>query len=451
MMLTQAAEALKAPIHGENVLFNGCSTDTRTLKAGELFIALKGERFDGHNFISTAEQTGAAAVMLEQNIKTTLPSIVVSDTKKAMGQLAKSWREKFGIPVVAITGSNGKTTVKEMLTSILMQKTNVLSTPGNLNNDIGVPLTLFGLDKEHHYAVIEMGANHPGEIRLLTDLVQPDVAVITQCAPAHLEGFGSIEGVAKAKSEIYDGLSEKGIAVINADDEYAEYWKDMTHSQKQILFAIQNPADIYACKIVSKLDTHACEFQLVCKQGVIEIHLNVVGQHNVMNALAATSCALALNIDLETIRDGLESFQGVKGRLQVKTGGSGSTIIDDTYNANPASLNAAIQFLVSRGKDTCLILGEMGELGADSARIHYQAGEYARQQGVRKLYTLGAMAEEVVNGFGAGGEHFSEKDKLITSVKSRTSKETIVLVKGSRAMQMEKIVEALLDQGCESC
>ncbi len=451
MHLSQVAEALNTSRQGEDVLFSGCSTDTRNMKQGELFIALQGENFDAHNFIEKAERLGAAAVMVEHIESKSFPAIVVKNTRKSMADLARVWRNEFSIPVIAITGSNGKTTVKEMVASILGQNAEVLATKGNLNNDIGVPLTLFGLAKEHKYAVIEMGANHSGEINDLTSVARPQVAVITQCAPAHLEGFGSIQGIAEAKSEIFSGLMSDGIAVINADDDYADFWRNESKQYKQISFGINKPADVYASDIKQIKNSIATEFILNCSQGKLAIRLNLGGEHNVMNALAAASCVIALGFNLETIRAGLELMQPVKGRLQLKHGLNGSLIIDDSYNANPASLKAAIQVLKSFNKRSCLVIGDMGELGADAVDIHVRAGQEARELGVEQLYAFGLLALETVKGFGDGGRHFSDKNELISTLAEEMSLDMVTLIKGSRAMRMEEVVEALLEKEGEVC
>lgn len=321
MSLSKAAIAINANLIGEDIIFSGCSTDSRTIKSGNLFIALSGENFDGHNYVSIAEENGASSLMLEKEVSHTKPLMQVDNARKAMGLLAKTWRDEISIPLVAITGSNGKTTVKEMVSSILTETSEVHATSGNFNNDIGVPLTLFGLDKKHQYAVIEMGANHPGEIEWLTAIARPNVAVITQCAPSHLEGFGSVEGVAKAKAEIYSGLQASGTAIINADDDYASFWKETCQNINQCTFGINSiDADVKAENVnVSEKDA-SVNFNLVFKEEKIEIRLSLSGNHNVMNALAAAACCLNLDVPLVTIKSGLEKMIPVKGRLQIKAG-----------------------------------------------------------------------------------------------------------------------------------
>jgi UDP-N-acetylmuramoyl-tripeptide--D-alanyl-D-alanine ligase len=327
MSLSKAAAAINANLIGDDAVFNGCSTDSRTIENGNLFIALSGENYDGHDYVSVAEERGASSLMLEKEVSHVKPVLQVDNTRRAMGLLAKTWRDELSIPLVAITGSNGKTTVKEMVTSILSEISEVHATSGNLNNDIGVPLTLFGLDKKHQYAVIEMGANHPGEIEWLSSIARPNVAVITQCAPAHLEGFGSVEGVAKAKAEIYSGLQSNGTAIINADDEYADFWKKTCKHLKQFSFGIKSEtANVVAKDIKVLTEKNSIQFQLHCAKESIDIVLPLSGEHNVMNALAAAACCLSLDISLSSIKSGLEKMSPVKGRLQVKVGKKGSRI-----------------------------------------------------------------------------------------------------------------------------
>ena len=444
MNLSRAAESLGANFQGQDVEFKGCSTDSRTLVRDELFIAIKGVHFDGHDFLNSAIEKGAAAAMVERDCQPKLPLLIVADTKHAMGKLAGYWRSEFTIPLIAITGSNGKTTVKEMLVSMLGQVAPVLATHGNLNNDIGVPMTLFGLGHEHAYAIIEMGANHPGEIAWLSNMARPTIALITQCAPAHLEGFGSVDGVAHAKAEIYDGLDEHGCAIINADDDYAGFWQNKVSDIKQLRFGIRKPADVYAQSLQQSAVTGQSSFILKTPAGRIEITLPLPGMHNVMNALAAATCAVALDIDLEIIKLGLERIRPVKGRLEIKAGLNNSRIIDDTYNANPASLNAALDVLKHFNGQHWLVLGDMGELGIDEKNLHCQAGVAARRNGVNKLFATGSLTRYAVDKFGNGGEYFSSIDDLIKRLKSEIDHDVTVLIKGSRAMRMEQVVYKLL-------
>jgi UDP-N-acetylmuramoyl-tripeptide--D-alanyl-D-alanine ligase len=443
MKLSNAALSLDATYFGEDVEFTGCSTDSRNLDSGELFIAIKGERFDGHDFIMHAKQRGASAAMVSNTGQHYLPELVVKDTRRAMGKLAGIWRSGFAIPLVAITGSNGKTTVKEMLVSILGQKAPVLATQKNLNNDIGVPLTLFGLGNVHRYAVVEMGANHPDEISWLSTITRPTVALITQCAPAHLEGFGSLEGVARAKSEIFDGLDPGGVAIINTDDDFAEFWRNKISGFKQLGFGLKKQADVTAKSISQSIITGTNNFELCTPAGTIDIELPLLGLHNIMNAMAATACALTLGIDLKLIKTGLEMMKPVKGRLEMKTGLNNSRIIDDTYNANPASLIAAINAISSFNDRHWLALGDMGELGAQSESFHTDAGNFARENRIEKIFATGPLSHLTVKSFGQGGKHFSSMDAMIEALKKEIAADVTLLVKGSRAMQMELVVKAL--------
>ena len=452
MQISKAAETLQAKYQGEDVCFTGCSTDTRTLKDKELFIALRGENFNGHDYLDKAKVLGASAVLVEEKYagasSFTGPSIVVKNTRQAMGVLAKNWRAGFSIPVIAITGSNGKTTVKEMVTGILSCNASVLATQGNLNNDIGVPQTLFGLGEEHQYAVIEMGANHPGEIEWLSHVTQPTVATITQCAPAHLEGFGSIEGVARAKSEIFNGLLEDGVAVINGDDDFAELWLEKSNHYNQLTFGLDSGNEVTAESILIEEDKSS--FQMITPVGNIELTLNLPGRHNIMNALEAAACAISLGIALSTIKQGLESISAVKGRLQIKSGLKQCRIIDDTYNANPASLDAALKVLSRFPGRHWLVIGDMGELGDDAEALHARAGEISKASGVDRLYTLGELSRASAEAFGEGGQHMNSHEQLAKLLSEEIASDVTILIKGSRAMRMEHLVNALVVNALEA-
>ena len=445
--LNDIKDVLGAQLIGSPVAFIGCSTDTRRLHPGSMFVALRGENFDGHDFVMTAQEQGAVALLIEKPVDCHLPKLLVHDTRKALKTLASFWRQQFDLPVIAITGSNGKTTTKEMVRSILAQQGEVLANQGNYNNEIGVPLTLFQLGKQHHYAVIEMGANHAGEIATLTHLAQPNVAVITQCAPAHLDGFKDIVGVAKAKGEIFTGLQNGGTAVINFDDAYAQLWL----SQLEIInariflnissFGIENQAEVMAKDI--RLNADSSDFILHTRSGQIEIHLPFLGRHNIMNALAATACTLACGCSLTSIREGLQNVQAVKGRLQRCQGIKGTILIDDTYNANPASLHAALKIFKNFSPPYCLVLGDMNELGSQSDVFHQQAGQLAREAGVKHLWAIGSMTRYSVESFGQGAQHFVNHEELINALSQELPQGATVLVKGSRGMQMEQVIHAL--------
>lgn len=447
MSLSKAAVAINADLTGNDENFVGCSTDTRTINKGNLFIALKGENFNGHDFVSIAEENGASSLLLEEDISHTKPVLKVDNTRKAMGLLAKSWRDELSVSLVAITGSNGKTTVKEMVSSILSEISEVHATAGNFNNDIGVPLTLFELDKKHQYAVIEMGANHPGEIEWLSSIARPNVAVITQCAPSHLEGFGSIEGVAKAKAEIFSGLQSSGTAIINADDKYADYWKQTCSHLNQFSFGINTrSADVTAKNINVLNEINAIQFDLHDVNHSITINLPLTGKHNVMNALAAAACCLSLDVSIETIKSGLENMSPVKGRLQVNTGKYGSRIIDDTYNANPESLNAAINVLKNFNGSRYLVLGDMGELGKAAIKHHVEAGKLARAAAIDGLFCIGELSLNAKESFGEGATHFDSYEELENRLLNLLNNETTLLIKGSRYMQMDRIVNSLVEE-----
>ena len=445
MLLSEAAKTLGSSLTGEDVVFSGCSTDSRTIEEGNLFIALKGEYFDGHQYISVAEKNGASSLIVDSEVVHTKPFIRVEDTRKAMGLLAKSWREKITIPLIAITGSNGKTTVKEMVTSILSTVSNVHATSGNLNNDIGVPKTLFGLNKKHNYAVIEMGANHLGEIEWLSKISSPNIAVITQCAPAHLEGFKNVESIAKAKAEIFSGLQTSGTAIINADDIYFDFWKNSCKEINKLTFGIKTKnADVRAENIKLSMDDLLINFTLISTHGSVEICLPMLGEHNVMNALAAASCCLSLDISLQSIKDGLENIKSIKGRLEIKTGKKHVRIIDDTYNANPTSLDAAIETLCGFNGLRYIVLGDMGELGDKAEQFHRDVGGLAKRKNVDGLFTIGKLSINASNDFGTGAFHFDSYEALEKALIKSLDKDSTILIKGSRAMKMERIVNALM-------
>lgn len=441
LTLTEIAPDLDAVLLGHDIKFTGCNTDTRNLLPGSLYVALRGKRFDGHDFIVDAQQQGASAVMIERPVACALPALRVKDTRLALGKLARLWRQRFTLPVVAITGSNGKTTTKEMVKAILSQQGQVLATQGNLNNEIGVPLTLFNLGTEHRYAVIEMGANHAGEIAYLTQIAQPTIATITQCAPAHLEGFKNVQGVAMAKGEIFSHLSTGGTAVINYDDSYAQLWHKLAQPYNISSFALNNSAQVTAQPI--QLYPDSSQFTLHTLIGEVAIHLPLPGQHNIMNALAASACALACGCSLTIIQQGLENMQPVAGRLQRNRGINGITLIDDTYNANPGSLDAALSILTQNSPPYWLVLGDMNELGPHSAMFHRQAGQQAREAGVERLWTIGNMSRYAVESFGEGACHFTHHHQLIELLRNQVPLGATVLIKGSRGMRMETIVHAL--------
>jgi len=445
-MISLKLSELVPTLHGvivgeEEIEFQGISTDTRQIKPGNLYVALGGKHFDGHDFILQAQQNGAVAAIVDRAVTCALPTLRVADTRKALGDLAKLWRQRFPAPVVAVTGSNGKTTVKEMLRAILSERGKVLATEGNLNNDIGLPLTLFNLNQEHAYVVVEMGANHAGEIAYLSQIAQPQVAVITLCAPAHLEGFKDVEGVAHAKGEIFSGLQAQGTAIINQDDVYANLWQELAKPRAVSRFAIEETADVRAKNL--QLAPESCQFILQTRHGEISIQLPLAGRHNVLNALAASAASLALGCTLENIQSGLRTMQAVKGRLQSYPSLNDSQVLDDTYNANPTSLNAALSVLQMYPAPRWLVLGDMNELGERSALFHQQAARRALDVGVERLYATGNMTRHAVDTFGEGAYFFNDQGALIEALRNDVMAGTTLLVKGSRGMQMEKVVNAL--------
>lgn len=447
MRLSEAAKALGCTWVGEDALFTSVGTDSRAIEKNQLFVALKGEKFDGHAYAAQALSQGAAAVMVNQSsaLDRLKAALIVEDTYQALGQLAAVWRSKFASPVVAITGSNGKTTVKEMVAAILRanvaQDECVLATIGNFNNHIGLPLTLLKLRERHRYAVVEMGMNHRGEIRYLSHIGKPDVVVINNAGNAHLGELGSYQAIAEAKGEILEGLSATGVAVLNADDQFFPLWKTLANGKKIMRFGLQKTADIWADyhlqSAVSTMEIHA-------PLGTVSIHLPVPGLHNVMNALAAVTVALALEVPLVSIKAGLENFHPAKGRLQVFQGIQGTKVIDDTYNANPMSMKAAIDVLKSCGGKRILVLGDMGELGEDAPTMHREIGEYAKHAGIEALYSLGELSAEMSQAFGAGAKHYVALDALLEDLKKNLQTDTTVLVKGSRFMAMERVVQAIV-------
>ncbi len=374
------------------------------------------------------------------------PRVAVADTRLALGELAKYWRQKFDMPVVAVTGSNGKTTTKEMLSAILSVVTqdsaSVHATYGNLNNDIGVPLTLLKIRKNHQYAVVEMGMNHLGEIDYLTHIAQPDVALINNAGIAHIGELGSRDNIAKAKGEIFAGLKADGVAVINADSDYASYWKSLNPNRKIVTFGLKKAADVSAR--YQELDGYASVL-LTAAGTEVSVQLNVQGEHNISNALAAATAAYALGVSLSDIGRGLASFTGVYGRLERKAGINGAVVIDDTYNANPDSMKAAINVLAKLAGKKILVLGDMGELGADAQNMHAEVGAYAKAAGLTALYCLGNLSVETARSFGQGAEHFSSAEAIAQAVLPALEQGTTVLVKGSRFMQMERVVNLLVE------
>ena len=446
--LAEIAEMARGVLYGENRQIHSVSTDSRTVKSDQLFIALVGEHFDGHDFVASIENKAAAA-FVHRKIDADIPQIFVKDTLESLGIFAAAWRKRFTKPLIALTGSNGKTTVKEMLAAIFSVKGRVMATFGNLNNDIGVPLTLLRLRNNVDYAVIEMGANHFGEIDYLSRIAQPDIAILNNAAAAHLEGFGDIKGVSRAKAEIFNGLNKQGVAIINADDQYADYWFSCNKNRKTVTFGFNDQADIRGELTSNGLLIHtSTEKQL--------IQLTLLGRHNAMNALAATAAASVVGLDLVTIGQGLEALQAVKGRLMPIKGIYGAQIIDDTYNANPTSVRAAIDVLAEIEKsERILVLGDMAELGDNAIQLHTDIAMYAKKKGVENLYCLGNYSLWGCQKFGKNALSFHSIDLLVVALqqkieqvrKQKGEKQKVtILVKGSRSMKMERVVFALTYQ-----
>ena len=454
MKISEAALALDGKIEGEDAEFFSVSTDTRKIVSGDLFVALKGERFDGADFAVQALKSGAAAVMANEKSWTDSmsPALLVQDTRLALGNLAACWRNRFEIPLVAITGSNGKTTVKEMTAAILCEAAGsdeaVLATKGNLNNDIGMPLTLLKLNKQHRYAVIEMGMNHFGEISYLTRIARPKVALINNASGAHLEGLGSVEGVARAKGEIFEGLEDSGMAIINADDEHAPLWRMLAGSHARLEFGLNEESDI---KGIWQPHESGLRLEVRTPKGEFAVLMQVPGEHNARNALASVSIAIALDVPLKSIALGLERFSGVAGRMQRKKGRNGASLIDDTYNANPASMRAAIKVLAKSGVGRVMVLGDMGELGSDAESMHAEIGRFAKESGIEKLYALGEMSRIAAREFGENAKHFERMEDLQSELEGELHEGTTLLFKGSRFMKMERAVEFCLGGKEEKC
>jgi UDP-N-acetylmuramoyl-tripeptide--D-alanyl-D-alanine ligase len=445
MALSEVARRAAGSLHGADTLIHAVSTDTRRLGAGDLFVALRGERYDGHDYLDRAAAAGAAGALVSRLSAAALPQVQVDDTLRALQRLAADWRAGLDLPLVAVTGSNGKTTVKQMLSAVLAGQGPVLATEGNLNNHIGVPLTLLRLRPEHRFAVVEMGANHGGEIALLARLAQPRVGVVTNAGDAHLEGFGSRDGVARAKGELFEALGAHGVAVINADDVYAGLWQQLAGAASRISFGLGATADVTAAGIyglpVQAPQRTAFELRAVGHRTPVELPLP--GTHNVTNALAAAAAALALGMDVDDIARGLSDVQPAVGRLTWRAGPYGSRLLDDSYNANPDSLEAGLALLAQAGARRWLVLGDMAELGARAEELHLQAGHAARRHGVERVYALGRHARFTVTGFGGAARAYDDAARLVADLRSEIEADVVLLVKGSRASQMERVVEAL--------
>lgn len=447
--LSKVAGILRGTLHGGDNHFHGISTDTRTLRAGQLFFALRGPNYDGEEFIGRAAAARAAGAVACDAVDGQLPVIKVENTRRALGTLAADWRRKMPVTLIGLTGSNGKTTLKELIAACLRLSDPTLATRGNLNNDIGVPLMLSEIEPQHRFAVIEMGANHIGEIAYLTSLSAPRIVVITNAAPAHLEGFGNIEEVARAKGEILQGKPRPDWAILNADDQFFPYWKKIARSQVAS-FGLVPDADFRAVDISTT--AAGSTFTLIGEtipgpDKELEITLPLAGRHNVVHACAAAAVASVLGLGGELIRGGLASVTPVSGRLRPLDGIGGSSVYDDSYNANPASVIAAAQFIADCAGEGWLVLGDMRELGDDAEELHRSVGAEAKKAGVTRLFATGPLSRNTVEAFGTNAAWFDSTDQLarelVAELERQKSSEINVLVKGSRSMHMERVVHAL--------
>ncbi|HEX4152954.1 MAG TPA: UDP-N-acetylmuramoyl-tripeptide--D-alanyl-D-alanine ligase [Steroidobacteraceae bacterium] len=444
--LQEAASAIGGTLVGDDRPFGAVSSDSRTLPAGALFVALRGPNFDGAQFVAAAAQRGAVGALLQAAIPgAPIPQIVVPDTLDALQRLARAWREQFSIPIVGVGGSNGKTTAKEMTAAILSRRGSCLATRGNLNNHIGVPLTLLRLEPGHRSAVIEMGANRIGDVAELVRLARPSVGFITNAGAEHLEGFGDLDGVARGEGEMAAGLEADAAAVINADDAYANYWRGVASASRIVTFGLAHAAEFTALSPAQEIDRgeFVTRFTLDCPLGERAIVLKAGGAHNISNALGAAAAASAAGASLEDIAAGLGDFRAVAGRLQLKPGLKGSWIIDDSYNANPSSVRAGLDVLKAVAGDTWLVLGDMAELGAHTEQSHADLGSYARRCGVKRLFAFGPQSSRAAETFGSGAEWFPDAESLMRRLQAQIAPGVTVLVKGSRVNRLERVVQAL--------
>lgn len=443
MKLSQTAKLLNGELIGKDAEFHGVGIDSRTIAPGELFIAIKGEKMDGHDYVQKALENGAIAAVVEKKPAIAGSILTVSDTHQALIKLADYHRQQFQLPIIAVTGSAGKTTTRALLESIFSQAGNVLASVKSFNNNIGVPLTLLRLNSTYDFGVCELGANHANELSELTALVRPKVAMITNAAPVHLEGFGSLEGVAKAKGEIYEGLSDDGIAIINADDHFADFWRGLVKGKKVLTFGVEKSADVRAenIRLNSKIQP---EFDLILPNVRTHVNLQLIGQHNIGNALAAATAAYALGLSVEQIKAGLEKGSAVEKRMCESQGVNGARVIDDSYNANPLSVAAAIKVLVQQNGQSILVLGDMKELGEKAELFHTEIGENAKKLHVNKLFAYGDLTRYTAKAFGENGFHFEDRDHLIAELKKTLKAGDTVLIKGSRSMEMDLVAKALI-------
>ncbi len=444
--MSEAAAAIDGELVGVDQVFERVGSDSRDLAAGSLFVALRGSRFDGHEHVEAAARRGAVGALVARRLDVPLSQIVVDDTQAGLGRLAADWRARQSAALIAITASNGKTTMKEMLAAILRQRATVLATQGNLNNEIGLPLTLLRLEGER-FAVIEMGANHPGEIARLSHIAKPDVALLGNAGRAHLAGFGDEAGVARAKAEIIEGLCPDGLFVYPADSRWASMWRELGSDVRRVSFGFQPSADVYAdpATLVQRWDDKGfvTDFEVVAGRRRLELTLRVAGRHNVANALAVCAVALALDVPEDAIQQGLAAMRPVGGRLSPVSLENGALLIDDSYNANPDSVLAAIDVLAGLPGRRTLVLGDLGELGETAVALHRELGEAAAREGIDRLFTMGALAAEAGSAFAGGAGDFDDPAALVEALRRDMHSHDCILVKGSRAAGMERVVERL--------
>jgi UDP-N-acetylmuramoyl-tripeptide--D-alanyl-D-alanine ligase len=423
-----------------STMVRGVFTDTRVPKAGGLFVALKGDNFDGHDFVDAAKQAGAAAALVMRPLAVDIPQVIVADTVLALGDLASAVRAQRRARVIGITGSNGKTTVKTLLASILQLHGKTHVNAGNLNNEIGLPLSLLSLPEDAEFAILEMGAGKHGDIAYLAAIARPEIGLVNNIAPAHLERMGSLEGIAETKGALYTSLPAQGVAVINVDDPFATFFGNLANTRRIIRFGVDKKAHVRADNVRLGSPSH---FTLTSGDDRLDIALPLNGHHNVQNALAAAACAIALGVPFVLIKQGLEAAPSVQGRLQRYTMPGDWTLIDDSYNANPGSTAAAISTLAAEGGEAWLVLGDMRELGADARTLHAQAGKLAHESGIARLYTVGELSASAAKAFGAKAQHFDNQKSLIAALAADVKPGIRVLVKGSRGSAMEHVVHAL--------
>ncbi|WP_434149791.1 UDP-N-acetylmuramoyl-tripeptide--D-alanyl-D-alanine ligase [Methylocaldum gracile subsp. desertum] len=455
MRLSEFSTIVGGERHGDDVACENLSIDTRSLKPGDLYLAIRGARFDGNEFVAQAKSAGACGAVVERWTDCELPQVRVEDGRIALGRFSAACRDRWTGRLVGITGSNGKTTVKEMIAAILGVAAPVLKTQGNLNNDIGVPLMLLRLADEYRFAAIEMGANHPGEIAYVAGLAKPDVAVISNAGAAHLEGFGSLEGVASAKGELIASLGPDGTAVLNADDRFFGRWREMAGSREVISFGFGPDAvvraDADSIRTGISDGKFRSSFDLLYQGGRYPLALSLAGNHNVTNALAAAAVAYALGFDIEQIRTGLSRVVPVPGRVEPANGIRGSLLINDAYNANPNSFRAALNVLRQLSGEHWVALGAFGELGEASAELHAEIGRQAKAMGVARLFAVGPNADRAAESFGEGALYCQEQDQLIEQIRQQINENVVLLIKGSRSQHMERVVEALRERSDLCC